>query len=145
MFQQLTGNWIGTNCLYLEGADGPKLESPSHLTASIVVSGFLEVRYDWAYEAKQKQGLIVFGDDAKQATVAWIDSFHTAKRVMHFLGASEANAVSVKGTYSVGEGPEWGWSIRLELAGAELRLTMFNISPEGQEYLAVLAVYQRAE
>lgn len=146
MLTGFTGEWTGTNRLYFEGANGPMLESPSQLKAEMVVERFLQVRYDWAYEGKPKEGLLLVGSDAKAgvATVAWVDSFHQSTRVMFCSGVPLASGVSVKGSYGVGEGPDWGWRMDLELAGTELRLTMYNISPEGQEYLAVLAVYRRA-
>lgn len=145
MLTGFIGNWTGTNCLYFEGADGPMLESPSTLTATIVINGFLQVHYNWVYEGKPKEGLLLVGEDAKQGvvTASWVDSFHSSKSVMGCQGARLENGVSVKGSYGAGEGPDWGWRIDLELAGAELRLTMYNVSPEGVEYLAVLAVYQR--
>ena len=145
MLTGFTGNWTGSNRLFFEGADGPVLESPSKLTATMVISGFLQVHYDWVYEGKPKEGLLLVGDDAGPGvvTASFVDSFHSSQRVMYFQGARLANGVSVKGSYTVGDGPEWGWRIDLELDGAELRLTMYNVSPEGVEYLAVLAVYQR--
>ncbi len=143
MFEQCAGSWVGANRLYFEGADGPMLESPSHLTVAIVIGGFLQLSYDWIYEGNPKQGLILIGDDSGKATAAWVDSFHASKQVMGCVGAAEANVVNVKGSYTVAEGPDWGWRIHLELRGAELRLTMFNISPDGQEFLAVLAVHHR--
>jgi hypothetical protein len=145
VFEQFTGSWKGTSRLYLEGGDGPALESPSDLSAEIAIGNFLQLRYDWAYEGKQKQGLILFGNDAGKGTAAWIDSFHTANRVMAYEGSAQDGVTNVKGSYSVGDGPDWHWRIHLELAGPELRLTMFNISPDGQEDLAVQAVYQRAK
>lgn len=146
MLTEFTGDWSGTNRLYLEGADGPMLESPSALTAILVIPGFLQLKYDWSYEGKTKEGVLLVSRDAKQnlATIAWADTFHTSGRVMFYEGLPREHGVDVKGSYSVGDGPAWGWSIQLELAGTELRLTMYNISPEGVEYLAVVAVYQRA-
>lgn len=146
MLTEFAGNWNGTNRLYFEGADGPMLESPSALSAAMVIPGFLELKYDWSYEGKTKEGVLLVSRNTKQnlATKAWADTFHTSGRVMMFEGTPTERGIDVKGSYSVGEGPAWGWRTGLELAGAELRITMYNISPEGVEYLAVAAVYQRA-
>ena len=146
MFEGFAGSWQGTNRLYLDGADGPMLGSTSRLTAAVVINGFLELRYDWVYEGVVKEGLLLAGHDATHgvATASWVDSFHQSKRVMFCQGVPLTNGVSVQGSYSAGEGPDWGWRIDLELAGGQLKLTMYNLSPEdGKAYLAVVAEYER--
>ena len=122
------------------------LESPSRLSATLVINGFLQIHYHWVYEAKPQEGLLLIGDDAKNGivTASWVDSFHQSKRVMFCQGVPLANGVSVKGTYPAGEGPDWGWRIDLEHTAAGLSLTMYNISPDEQTYLAVRAEHVRA-
>ena len=58
-------------------------------------------------------------------------------------GATKA-AGELRGRYEDPAGPEWGWgsTVRSGSAG-ELQIVMNNISPEGQEDLAVQADYQR--
>jgi hypothetical protein len=137
MFDAILGEWRGTKRLYLEGAEGPELASPSALRAALTVRRFLEIRYDWVYQDKPQEGLLLLGADG--ATASWIDSWHQSKDVMFLKGAP----LDVRGTFSVGEGPDWGWRVQLELRGEELRLTMYNISPDGEAFLAVLADYRR--
>lgn len=146
MLSDFCGNWKGTNRLYMKGAEGPMLESLSSLTATMVIEGFLQLKYDWSYDGKTKEGVLLVSRNPKQnfATKAWADTFHTSGRVMMFDGVPGEHGVDVKGSYSAGEGPPWGWRTLLELNGEELRITMYNISPEGVEYLAVQAAYQRA-
>jgi hypothetical protein len=60
---------------------------------------------------------------------------------MFCTGGATDGGVSVTGSYEAGSGPAWGWRIELQRAGADLMLTMYNISPGGQDYLAVAAVY----
>jgi hypothetical protein len=59
---------------------------------------------------------------------------------MHLVG-TDANC---KGSYQVEGYPEWYWRIVFSRDGDTFKMTMFNISPEGEETLAVDAVYQRA-
>ena len=137
MYESMPGAWRGTNRLYLEGADGPVLTSPSTLTAAWAAKKFLELRYDWLHENVVQEGVILFGAEGNSA--AWVDSFHQSKHPMFCQG----EPLNVKGSYSAGEGPDWGWRITLALQDEQLILTMYNIAPDGAEYLAVLAEYQR--
>jgi len=79
------------------------------------------------------------------ATVAWIDSWHNGDRLMLCQGSlSVAGALSVKCSYSAPPGPDWGWRITLESPSNDAwRLVMHNITPQGDEQLAVEALFQR--
>jgi hypothetical protein len=53
--------------------------------------------------------------------------------------------VVVRGSYPAPTGPDWGWRIELDLRLADqLQMRMVNITPDGQEMLAVQAVYARS-
>lgn len=57
---------------------------------------------------------------------------------------SENNFVSLKGFYQVPEHPDWGWRKVIESENSDsFKITMFNVSPEGVEDLAVEAIYER--
>ena len=141
------GDWHGVNRLWL---GGPADESPSTLTVSAAVGGtFVRIDQRWAYQGRPQEGTLLVGHDARTgiATVHWADTFHTDRKVMAFAGTADADgAIDVRGTYSAGTGPDWGWRVRLHGAGPDpLRVTMINIHPDGQEDLAVEAEYARAE
>jgi hypothetical protein len=52
----------------------------------------------------------------------------------------------VRGSYAAAPGPDWGWRTVIETAEDDsLRMVMYNLTPDGQEYLAVEAVYRRAD
>ena len=56
----------------------------------------------------------------------------------------EKGQVRLEGSYSAPQSPDWGWRIEIEIdADASLVIRMINITPEGQEALAVLAQYTR--
>lgn len=48
-----------------------------------------------------------------------------------------------EGTYMVPGYPDWGWRIRLAADGDEMRLLMWNISPQGEDARAVVGTYRR--
>jgi hypothetical protein len=52
--------------------------------------------------------------------------------------------VSLRGSYAAPPGPDWSWRIEIEAEGVSFLLVrMFNITPLGEEALAVLARYER--
>jgi hypothetical protein len=66
-------------------------------------------------------------------------------KVMACRGAvSNRGEISVLGSYAAPTGPDWGWRIVITPdEGQSLRIVMFNISPDGQEELAVETDYTR--
>ena len=83
--------------------------------------------------------------EAKVATAYWIDSWHMGDKVMICSGVADGNdGLSVRGSYGAGDGPDWGWRITLTPEeGQRLHVVMFNIEPNGKEWLAVEAHYTR--
>lgn len=52
--------------------------------------------------------------------------------------------VDARGTYAAPPGPDWGWRIVIEPESRDgFRMLMFNITPNGEEALAVQATYSR--
>jgi hypothetical protein len=78
-------------------------------------------------------------------TAAWIDPWHNGDRLMPCVGnLTPAGAFTVKGSYPAPAGPDWGWRITVEPPVNEAwRFTMHNITPQGEEMLAVEAVCAR--
>lgn len=95
---------------------------------------------------------MILGMHAKrdEATGAWVDSWHQSNETLFLKGEHEkvkgaaSGRVSISGTFPAPPGPDWGWRIALECPHAtKLLLTMFVITPEGEEFLAVYGEYQR--
>jgi hypothetical protein len=142
------GRWTGENHLWLDPTAEPHT-SPSTLTiAGALRDHVVRVEYEWTYEGKPQQGMLLLGFDRARGgkvTAAFADSWHMSEAVMLCEGTvdPEARTVSVKGTYGDGQGgPDWGWRLTLE-AGDEstLTLVMHNITPDGEEHLAVRATH----
>ena len=142
----LIGDWRGTKQLYLEPPPTPAISSPSKLSVTPVAGGsFLEFKYDWTYEGEAQAGVLLFShDEENAASVAWIDSFHMSAKILSCVGTAADGSANLRGSYEAPPGPDWGWRITIRSVSAdELQIVMHNISPEGQEDLAVQADYTR--
>lgn len=145
----LEGTWTGTNRLWFMPTD-PAFESSATAVVEPVAQGQATLlRYTWSHEGRPQSGVMVILHKAtspEEDAVTWLDSFHTARAFMHFRGGlTPGGALSVLGSYAAPEGPPWGWRITIERPDSgSWALRMYNIEPEGEEMLAVEAVYQRA-
>ena len=84
--------------------------------------------------------------DQNPTGAVWLDSWHMRNEIMICDGTrDDRGVVSLQGSYPAPPGPDWGWRIEIENhEGASLVMRMINVSPEGQEALAVLAQYERS-
>lgn len=141
------GQWSGANKLYFEGPPEPDNVSDSELMASTVAHGkFLSITYTWTLNETDHEGALLIGrlKKGESTSVAWVDSFHQSGKIMVSKGTvGEDGKVDVLGSYEAPPGPDWGWRIQLESDGDTLKLLMFNITPDGEEALAVDATYSR--
>lgn len=144
---ELTGEWAGVKQLWLTPTD-PGQQSAATAAVSTAAQGqFLAIRYTWAVDGQPQDGLLLLGSETPDALpkAVWIDSWHMANQFMICAGesASEQSA-AFRGAYAAPPGPDWGWRITVEADdAARFRLVMHNITPEGQEALAVLASFAR--
>ncbi len=140
------GNWSGTNTLQDPHSGKPE-ESPSAATLIPVLGGrFVRIDYTWSYEGSPQEGSLLIGYEAENnlASAYWIDSWHMGNKVMSCSGAANDSGLSVRGSYGVPDGPEWGWLINITLEEDQrLGIVMFNVEPNGKEWLATEAHYTR--
>lgn len=143
----LIGDWTGENVLRLSWMTPSEFASASNLTARKAVGGkFLALEYTWEYDNQAHEGLLLLGFDAKEEIVraSWADSWHSSDRPLALAGKiSEQNAVELFGTYQVPNHPDWGWKIHVAPSADRLRITMYNVSPDGEDDLAVTADYEK--
>lgn len=142
----LIGEWRGTKQLYLSPPPAPAISSPSKLSIIPAAGGsFLQFNYDWTYEGEEQAGMLLFGcDEQNAASAAWVDSFHMSSKIMSCTGTATDGSVDLGGSYEAPPGPDWGWRIAIHSISAnELQIVMHNISPEGEEDLAVQIDYTR--
>lgn len=143
----LHGTW---QAIYqLRGDPAFEGDSTSMATVTPVLGGrFVRIDYTWSERDKPQEGslLIGFEPTLERATIAWIDSWHNGRKIMVSEGArTDDGGVDVRGTYHAGPGlPDWGWRTRIEVVADTWAMTMFNVSPDGHETVAVRAEYGRA-
>jgi Protein of unknown function (DUF1579) len=144
-FKKLAGEWNGSNRLFMS-ADEPGTESIS--TASVgfeVNEKFLKINYDWVYEGKKQTGLMLFcfAKDSNITSV-WVDSFHQSGAFMNCIGTLENDKISVKSNYTQPEYADWAWRTTVEPIGENsFNFTMYNVSPDGNEDIAVESKFER--
>lgn len=149
-FEKLKGEWRGTNRLWLGWLpDESARESESTATVSFEVKdNFLSIRYDWVFEGDIQKGLMIVGSEknSPEVNVVWIDSWHQSEKFMHSNGKMENDGIlNIKGFYTVPGHPDWGWRTVIETENENsFKFVMYNVSPEGEEDLAVESVYVRA-
>ena len=146
--EKLAGEWSGTNKLHLSWMENSPFDSESKATINYSAKGFfLKFEYDWFYEEKLQEGLILIGkeNDSDLVKSFWIDSWHLSDKFMVSEGNYKADkAISVKGHYTVPNHPDWGWRTVVEIENEDaFKIVMYNVSPEGEESLAVEADYSR--
>lgn len=148
--QKLSGEWHGTNLLRLSWVNPPDSHSNSQMTIAQVAAGkFLSLIYTWQHENIDHEGFVLLGyhKEKQLVTASWVDSWHMNAKIMSFQGTlDDSGEINLLGFYDVNTGPDWGW--RIVISGNstnELQMTMFNISPKGEEDLAVRANYKRSK
>lgn len=136
-FSPFLGSWSGENALYLHGPDGPVNHSATTLCADLIAGNFLHITYEWSHEDKPYNGVLLVNTTGTELT--WADSFHQDTTFMHLSG----EGLVFHGSFSVPEGPDWGWIIRLAANPDTLQLHMDIVDPAGNPYPGVRADYTK--
>ena len=138
------GAWTGTNRLFLP--EEPIRDSPSNASVSLAARGkFSSIAYTWDFEGEAQEGMLLIGYAGEVVTAVFVDSWHMGDKLMLCQGQVGANeTIDVRGSYAVEGSPDWGWRIVVEPGDNVLRVTMYNVTPDGDEVLGVEASYSRA-
>lgn len=143
----LPGYWIGENHLWLSPDEPARISNCTAAVTETSKGRALCIQYSWAFDSEPHDGclLLGFGKISEEqgqpppVEAVWIDSFHTNHCFMVWKGSLQQDgAVSILGSYSAPPGPDWGWRIFVDPGSAGVfRMAMYNITPEGEEFLAV--------
>ncbi|HEY0667751.1 MAG TPA: DUF1579 family protein [Sphingobacteriaceae bacterium] len=142
------GAWQGTYRLVLSWLPNPDFISISNMKIKSVANDkFLELSYDWQHEGVSQDGLILIGNINKpsEVTASWVDSWGMSGKIMNCYGTiNHQGDICLRGSYAVPDGPDWSWRIEIPCpTDSTLQITMYNLTPEGEESLAGDANYIR--
>ena len=143
--EALIGNWMGPSTLFL---DEDRYESDS--TADVRFVGqrkFIAFAYTWQWGDKPQDGLILIPTKLgpEPAVAPWLDSWHLQTEIMVCEATQDPEGIiSLLGSYPAPPGPDWGWRIEVTSpVGGMFDLRMYNLTPPGQEVLAVHTQYRK--
>jgi hypothetical protein len=138
------GKWRGTNVLQ-DPHTGKADKSASTAAVTPLLGGrFVRLDYTWRWGGKPQEGSLLLGFDgeAEKLRGYWIDSWHQSARALLCEGPRPSGGqLSVRGSYPAPPGPDWGWRIAVARKPRGLKMTMFNVTPDGQEEVAVEAAW----
>lgn len=143
--QQLEGEWTGSNRLTMSPED-PVRDSESTATVAFEANKkALRISYDWTFDGAVQNGLMIFCfGKTGQASNVWLDSFHQSGEFMKSAGEYDERSANVKGFYTIPEYSDWGWRTIVESDDPDsFSFTMYNVTPEGEEHVAVEAAFKR--
>jgi hypothetical protein len=108
---------------------------------------FAALQYTWAEDGMPQTGLLVVGPviDGGGIHAAWIDSWHMPASFLLLEGAvGEEGNLALTGSYAAPSGPDWGWRVEIvPKPGETFQFLMYNVTPDGEESLAVEVTYFR--
>lgn len=143
----MAGDWEGRFRLWFE--PGPPAEDSVQRGRIRPVGGgrFLLHEYEGRCSGEPFEGVALWAYhlDDQAFECAWGESFGTGTSIMFSTGPVKDGRFVALGSYGAGPGGErWGWRTELSQPDAgQLDIRMFNISPAGDEALAVEVNYRR--
>jgi hypothetical protein len=137
---RLVGSWSGTARVFLD-PEKPPLESAWRGVIAPVLGGrFVRFTYESSILGKPLSGELLLGFHVGEGQweMAWIDTFHMGTAIMLSTGLEGEDHIEARGTYYVPDNPRWRWRTAIDDSQADqLRIRMYNGTPEGQEELGV--------
>ena len=144
-YAALQGEWKGQYHLWLNpSAPVESSDSSARIVKDSAKSSWV-MGYRWAKGTQDHQGEFQLAGSKTHGDFRWTDSFHSPSAPMQGAGelSEDGSRLIFMSHYPVGAGqPEWGWRTEITLIDANtFQLEAYNITPQGQEGLAVRCKY----
>lgn len=143
---RLVGEWRGMTRTWFE-KDKLADTQPQNGTMRLVGKGrFILHEYETRLIDHECHGVVLYGysTQKEQFEAAWVDNCHNDTNIMNLTGRAMGTPFSATGSYTVPDGDPWHWRMEIEMPdGDHVVLTAYNISPAGEEALAVKTEYNR--
>jgi hypothetical protein len=145
--EKLVGEFDGTYRLIRSWETPPQTDSQSEASLEHVARGkFLTIAYTWAVDGTPHEGILLLGQEGQSGAVhaVWVDSWHMSEKPLICAGRLDNGTITVVGSYAAPPGPDWRWrTVIVPSVDGSFEMTMYNISPAGEEELAVESRYRR--
>jgi hypothetical protein len=143
----LIGSWEGTTLTWFEPGKDPVKAANKATFKPALNENFVEQEYESSLEGKPFHGKALYAYDSsnEKFQCSWIDSFHMSSSIMFSEGNATEKGFSVLGAYFY-EKIRWGWRTEFEISSKdEIKITAYNITPEGEDFKALETVYKRVK
>lgn len=137
LLQPVQGTWVGQYKLnWMDPAKSEFLEEVSDGTATVTGD---RIEYTWGFRGDPQSGTIDLSRVDAGVETRFVDTWHTPDgKALVSTGTVDNDLINVLGSYGGGGGPDWGWRTEVEVADpSAFVLRMYNITPDGQEVIAV--------
>jgi hypothetical protein len=146
---RLAGEWEGVSRTWFDPGTVAD-ESPVRGSMRLILDGrFILHEYKGTMQGKPLDGMAIYGYHLGlgKFQAAWVDSFHNGTALMFSEGKRGDTALSMLGSYAYvthDREQHWGWRTEIEIVNdLEIKITAYNISPEGEEAKATEVVYKK--
>ena len=148
---KLVGEWEGITKTWFE-PDTVADQSPIRGSMRLILGGrFIMHEYKGSFGGQSLEGIAIYGYHLGLGKFqsAWIDSFHNGSAIMFSEGQKGDDSFTMLGSYAYVT-PEleqqWGWRTEIEILNDdEVKITAYNISPEGGEAKATETLYTKVK